>query len=298
MAADNNESLAYLLEQDREQVFSSLQAERASDRARQVLEKETDRLMYRAAQMTQDGSRSQAVQGMLQVVRNTLPFLESVTETEIWEKNASLEDTKKVHITIPGIISLIAGVVCVAAGLLGQSAAGKILRPGALLWSAAGCALLVLGGYLAGHGKRSGGRKQAPVKQTFLIDPAQVWHVLQGIALTADHSLDEAEEYAKLEMASGNKDARSVLNKEEMTFFAELLENAYARRRSDPEDEALREQVESIRYYLHTRGVETADYTQQDAEWFELLPSGGKSATIRPAMLSDGVLIRKGLATR
>ena len=145
---------------------------------------------------------------------------------------------------------------------------------------------------------RSGGRKQAPVKQTFLIDPAQVWHVLQGIALTADHSLDEAEEYAKLEMASGNKDARSVLNKEEMTFFAELLENAYARRRSDPEDEALREQVESIRYYLHTRGVETADYTQQDAEWFELLPSGGKSATIRPAMLSDGVLIRKGLATR
>lgn len=82
MTTDNRESLSQLLEQDKEQVFASLQADRESGRARQVLEKETDRLMYRAARAADSSSRSRAVQGMLQVVKNTLPLLESVTDTE------------------------------------------------------------------------------------------------------------------------------------------------------------------------------------------------------------------------
>ena len=149
MTTDNQESLSQLLEQDREQVCASLQADRKSSRVRQVLEKETDRLMYRAARMTDDGSRSRAVQGMLQVVKNTLPLLESVTDTEVWEKNAPQASGRKSRVSIPGIVSLAAGLFAVAAGLFSQASAGKVLNPGAVLWAVGGCALLVL--YLGLH---------------------------------------------------------------------------------------------------------------------------------------------------
>jgi hypothetical protein len=199
-------------------------------------------------------------------------------------------------VSAAAIASLAAGLFCIVAGLFSQASVGKVVSPGAVLWAAGGCALLALGGYLTGRGR--GGMEQAKpeVTYSFLVDPARVWHVLQGIVLTADHSLEEAEEYARLE-SSSQAGEPAGLDKEELAFFAELLENAYARRRKAPDDAALAEQVESIRYYLHSRGVETEDYSEQSAGWFEVLPSGGGNVTIRPAMLHEGALIRKGLAT-
>ena len=294
MTTDNRESLSQLLEQDKEQVFASLQADRESGRARQVLEKETDRLMYRAARAADSSSRSRAVQGMLQVVKNTLPLLESVTDTEVWEKSASSASGRKRRVSAAAIASLAAGLFCIVAGLFSQASAGKVVSPGAVLWAAGGCVLLALGGYLTGRGGSE--RAKPEVTYSFLVDPARVWHVLQGIVLTADHSLEEAEEYARLESSSQMGESAG-LDKEELAFFSELLENAYARRRKSPDDAALAEQVESIRYYLHSRGVETEDYSEQSAGWFEVLPSGGGNVTIRPAMLHEGALIRKGLAT-
>ena len=296
MTTDNRESLSQLLEQDKEQVFASLQADRESGRARQVLEKETDRLMYLAARAADSSSRSRAVQGMLQVVKNTLPLLESVTDTEVWEKSASSASGRKRRVSAAAVASFAAGLFCIVAGLFSQASAGKVVSPGAVLWAAGGCVLLALGGYLTGRGRGGLEGAKPEVTYSFLVDPARVWHVLQGIVLTADHSLEEAEEYARLESSSQAGESAG-LDKEELAFFAELLENAYARRRKAPDDAALAEQVESIRYYLHSRGVETEDYSEQSAGWFEVLPSGGGNVTIRPAMLHEGALIRKGLAT-
>ena len=194
------------------------------------------------------------------------------------------------------VASLAAGLFCIVAGLFSQASAGKVVSPGAVLWAAGGCVLLALGGYLTGRGRGGLEGAKPEVTYSFLVDPARVWHVLQGIVLTADHSLEEAEEYARLESSSQAGESAG-LDKEELAFFAELLENAYARRRKSPDDAALAEQVESIRYYLHSRGVETEDYSEQSAGWFEVLPSGGGNVTIRPAMLHEGALIRKGLAT-
>lgn len=297
MTTENHETLASLLDRDRGQVCSSLQTDRSSDNARKVLEKETDRLMYLAAQGTQDPARSMAVQGMLQVVRNTLPFLESVNETEVWEKSSAGKDGRKFRITVPAAAALIAGLVLAVIGVFSQASAGKILSPLALLWTAAGCAVLALGGWLAGRGMDRGEKNVPEVSHTFLVDPAQVWHVLQGVVLAADHSLEEAGEYARLSEPETAGQAGNILAKEELAFFCDLLENAYASRRKDPQDEALAEQVESIRYYLHLRGIDTEDYSESTARWFEMLPSDGTRATIRPALLHSGILLRKGLAT-
>ena len=306
MAEENRETLAGMLEMDRELVVGSLRAERTPAKAREILEKETDRLMIRSAAASPDTPGQQAVQGMLRVIRNTLPFLESVSETEVWEKNTGA-GKQGLHLSIPAILSLTAGLVCEAGALIGQSIAGRILRPGAVLTMLAGCALLVLGGCLTGRGRKEGrdgpvlsgartGAGDREAMQTFLVDPDQVWHVLQGIALTADRMLEEAEEAGKAGSGSGAEQGQNPLKKQELSFFLELLENVYARRREDPEDASLREQVESIRYYLHTRGIDTEEFSEERSQWFEVLPSGGACATLRPALVQDGRLIRKGLA--
>ena len=304
MTVENRETLAGLLEQDREQVVGSLRAQRTSAQAREILERETDRLMLRSAASMTDASGRQAVQGLLRVIKNTLPFLESVSETEVWEKHSDGEK-QGLHLSLPSVLSLAAGLVCTAGALIGQSLAGRVLRPGAVLITLAGSALLAFGGYLAGGGRKRGadgtvlpgarqGAGDRDAVQTFLVDPDQVWHVLQGIALTADRLLEEAQESEK--DAGALNAAQNPLQKQELSFFLELLENAYARQQQDPEDASLREQVESIRYYLHTRGIDTEDYSEEKAQMFEVLPSGGASATLRPALVRDGRLIRKGLA--
>ncbi len=302
MAYTENEqkTLSELLAQDRESVMTRLSTDRAQDRALKTLESEADRLMYKAGAAEGSGERGEVVQGMLQVAKSALGLIESVSEAEIWEKPEA-KKTGTVYFGPVVLICAIAGAACVAGGLIGQSIAGKILRPGAILWAVAGCLLLLIGGYLAGRGpKEKDSRKhRKETKQTFLIDPDKVWHILQGVTLSADHSLERIQEYEQLRQsqAEGNSQTASPMPKDELQFFCDLLENAYARRRSNPQDEALREQVESIRYYLHSKGIETEDYSLQSASWFELLPAGGGAVTIRPALLRDGAVIRKGLAS-
>lgn len=49
--------------------------------------------------------------------------------------------------------------------------------------------------------------------------------------------------------------------------------------------------------YLHMLGVELMDYTPESAQFFDLLPTMGENRTIRPAMMQDGRLLRRGTAT-
>ncbi len=291
-------TLSALLAADKESVMNRLSSDRAQDSAMKVLESEADRLMYKAGAGENEGERGEIIQGMLQVAKSAFALVESVSEAETWEKPEK-KSAKPNFLSPVVLICTIAGVACVIAGLVGQSIAGKVLRPGAVLWAAAGCVLLLAGGYAAGKGPRSLDGKKLPkdTRQTFLIDPAKVWHILQGIVLSADHSLERIREFETAEKAQDSVTAQSPIPKEELQFFCDLLENAYARRRSAPSDEALREQVESIRYYLHSKGIETEDYSPQSASWFEILPSPGPAVTIRPAMTKDGVLIRRGLAS-
>ena len=55
------------------------------------------------------------------------------------------------------------------------------------------------------------------------------------------------------------------------------------------------EMAESIRFYLHGAGLETADFEPGREAWFEFLPAR-RAGTIRPALMRGGRLVKKGLA--
>lgn len=301
---DEEQSLAAFLEQDKDMVMAQLSADRTQENAVRVLEKETDRLMYRAGAF--DARKAPAAQGMLQVLKSALPLTAAVSEVQTWEKSAK-KDAGKGSVRPPAlsVVCGIAGILCVIAGLIGPGAFSGFTRIFQVLWTAAGCALLLAGGYLAGRGRRMEGRQKTgsarardeEIQQTFLVDQARIWHILQGTLLGADHSLETARELFAGAASEGSRDASGSLKKADLQFFCELLENAYALRRQLPQDAAIAEQVESIRYYLHERGIETVDYSRQDGKWFELLPGDDEAVTIRPAFLQDSVVVMRGIAS-
>ena len=301
---DEEQSLAAFLEQDKDMVMAQLSADRTQENAVRVLEKETDRLMYRAGAF--DARKAPAAQGMLQVLKSALPLTATVSEVQTWEKSAK-KDAGKGSVRPPAlsVVCGIAGILCVIAGLIGPGAFSGFTRIFQVLWTAAGCALLLAGGYLAGRGRRMEGRQKTgsvraqdeEIQQTFLVDQARIWHILQGTLLGADHSLETARELFAGAASEGSRDASGSLKKADLQFFCELLENAYALRRQFPQDAAIAEQVESIRYYLHERGIETVDYSRQDGKWFELLPGDDEAVTIRPAFLQDSVVVMRGIAS-
>ena len=301
---DEEQSLAAFLEQDKDMVMAQLSADRTQENAVRVLEKETDRLMYRAGAF--DARKAPAAQGMLQVLKSALPLTATVSEVQTWEKSAK-KDAGKGSVRPPAlsVVCGIAGILCVIAGLIGPGAFSGFTRIFQVLWTAAGCALLLAGGYLAGRGRRMEGRQKTgsarardeEIQQTFLVDQARIWHILQGTLLGADHSLETARELFAGAASEDSRDASGSLKKADLQFFCELLENAYALRRQLPQDAAIAEQVESIRYFLHERGIETVDYSRQDGKWFELLPGDDEAVTIRPAFLQDSVVVMRGIAS-
>lgn len=48
--------------------------------------------------------------------------------------------------------------------------------------------------------------------------------------------------------------------------------------------------------YLHMLGIETMEYSAENAAMFDVLPTMGEARTIRPALVQDGQVIRRGTA--
>ena len=74
-------------------------------------------------------------------------------------------------------------------------------------------------------------------------------------------------------------------------LFSELLEAAYA-----SGEEGAREAATSIRFYLHNAQIDVTDYAEGREAWFEFLPAT-KPGTIRPALISNGKVLKKGIAS-
>lgn len=60
-------------------------------------------------------------------------------------------------------------------------------------------------------------------------------------------------------------------------------------------DLALRS-LSQAQQYLHMLGIEILPYDDAHAQYFDILPTMGESRTIRPAMIKDGKLLRRGAA--
>ena len=75
----------------------------------------------------------------------------------------------------------------------------------------------------------------------------------------------------------------------------DLLVSLMAAKASGRDDVAMRS-LSQAEQYLHMLGVEVIAYDDAHAQLFDILPTMGQARTIRPAMMQDGKLLRRGVA--
>ncbi|MDO4974228.1 MAG: hypothetical protein Q4E38_08470 [Eubacteriales bacterium] len=270
-------SMRELLQTDEDALRKTLRANRSVDKSREAvaetLREELGTMLLRYNAACADDRRRQAVaDGLTATARDALDLL-LAGEVE--------RETPRRRVNAWALVLLLGALLCgVGAALLLSSlpAAGYACLGGLLV-----CAFL-------------SGRFLFPAQTDTVravVDPDAAWFALKKTADTMDRKL---EEYAAAEKELDGQRAANAstgpMSREELALFSDLLEALYAA--NGPF--ALR-QLGKIPAFLEKQGVEIADYGDDTAELFELLPSRNPAMTQRPALLAGDKLLVSGKAT-
>ena len=291
------------LEADKEKIRSGLVKAGTTEQAQTVLEKEFDKLLLQYNEECVEERVRNEARHMTQAAKTMIPLISAAGETKIWSKNVGGPGAGGMKLTKRSIACIAGGALFLVAAIVSLAlSAGSSLTALALLGAIPaailGGALLFLGGRLSQELKAggSGARQNDETYQVEIrVDPDRVWSCLRAAVLSIDKGLQEARESVNYERDRISESEGGGFSPEEAELFAGLLESAYSLKEEAADDSAVLETISQIRYYLHRKQVETVDYGGGKREWFELLP-GRQDMTIRPALVREGVLVRKGLA--
>ena len=292
-------SLAALLDDDREMIIASLARDRSLPAAQAALEKAVDRVMYRYTEQCDSPELRDSSQYILQAMKNVLPMIDAVGEARSWKREAEQPGKRGLKLGVWGALLLALGALLVLASVLAVMFAGHLggalAFVKALLPSALGCGALFWAGILAARPRRpkAKGAPEEAVRTEYLVDVEKAFHVLRGAMLLADGQLERMREELAAQDARRNETSPAgEVSGAALDLFSELLESAYA-----AGDEAAKESASAMRFYLHSAGIDVADYAEGRESWFEFLPAD-RPGTLRPALVCGGKLLKKGMAAR
>ena len=280
-----------ILEKDKDRLLTEIGAAGKAEKAIAILEKETDKLLLTHNDAAGSDAERNAAAHMMQAVRLSLPFIDSIGNSKVFEQE--LGDKKSVKTPLTVFFLIIAALVLLVYGLLPlvmqDTAAAQndlIARGVAILMGAAAL-------FLAGNtqSKPTAKKKEYHVEQR--VDAERIYRNYRTIMISVDQSLDEIrlQQQQDYKAQAGKIEGRDA-SSAEIELFSDLLAASYS---GDPEF-AL-EKIAGIKYYLHQQQIEAVDYAEDTADFFDLMP-GASRGTIRPALVADGRLLKKGLASK
>ena len=289
-----------LLEKDKDKLLTELSAAATAEKAVGVLDKELDKLLLKHNEQAGSDREREAAAYMVQAVRLSLPLMDSNGKAKVWESGAEAKEEEDGSFKISFLILLLLGLaLCVfGAGPMLMEAfidAEEKVRDTILLHGGAviaGMVCLYFSGYMYARPKRKKASKKEHQVE-IRIDADKVYRNFRNAILAVDQSIEEIHFAAQREEQekAGTIDGKEV-TQSELDLFSDLLAAAYS---GDPEY-AL-EKVEQIKYFLYRNQIEVVDYSKDTAQYFDLMP-GTSPATIRPALVAQGGLLRKGLAAK
>ena len=284
--------LVELLEKDKENLLTELAAAKEPDRAIRVLENELDKILMTYNEQCDSERERDAAAYMMQAVRLSLPLIDSVGETKIWETGDVVE-AHKTRMWPLVIILLVVAVVLCGVGLLPMvldlGGIDKVDYVKLAPMELGGLAAAMVAGLLA---RRPGPKKTKTGQRVEThVDPNKICISFRNALLAVDQNLEELQSMQRWEKReeAGKIDGHEV-SASELDIFSDLLAASYSK---DPEY-AL-EKIDDIKYYLHKQQIEAVDYSEETAQFFDMMPSQ-RAGTIRPALVADGKLLRKGMA--
>ncbi len=288
-----------LLEKDKDKLLTELSAAASADKAIHVLENEIDKLLLKHNEQCETDRERESAAYMMQAVRLSLPLIDSNGKIKVWESGGRKDDEDNGgSFKLSFLVLLIIGLALCVFGFgplmmdaymsVEANARDQVILHGGA--TVVGLIALYFSGYMYSRPKKVKGKKEYQVD--IRVDADRIYRNFRTALLSVDQSLEEisAAERWKAREKAGSIDGRTV-TQSELDLFSELLAAAYS---GDPEY-AL-EKVEQIKYFLHRQQIEVLDYSKENAKYFDLMP-GSKAATIRPAMVAQGGLLKKGLAS-
>ena len=257
-----------------------------------VGEDELNRLLSVYNDQEGDERVKETVFQMVRAVRLSLPLLQAEGESQIYSRTSM--NRKESGVSKLGMILLIlALMVAAAAVVLLAVSAGALLKSTNTLTAV----LLIIAAmvlfFIAGRRFISGtGAEERELYAEVTVDAQKVYHTLLAAVVAVDAAVEDMHREKQVERKKDLLDRKDVIDPGYMQLMSDLLETAYA----DRDNPSAQESISAIRFYLHQNGIEALDYSEERKAWFDMMPSGRKH-TIRPALVMDNTLIRKGLAS-
>ena len=280
------------LEQDREKFLTELTQKKTPESAAAVISAEWDRLLYRYNAECESAELRECAAGMMEAVKASSAIADSVKEVKVWER-ALTPDAPERAARNP--LTLIAsGVVCLALGMV----LAFLLRPFALVLSVilpgllftAAAVLAFVGGRKLGKSEALPVKIQTEINTECIADGERIFRYMKASAMVMDRRLAELEEELRYTLADNKDGGTEELSDARLALYGDLLEALYS-----SDGEFALERLKGLNYYLHGLGIEVAEYSEKTEEYFDRMPGVGP-CTIRPAMLKDGIILKKGLA--
>ena len=274
-----------LLEKDRERLKGRLSAAGGPEEAAVICEDEINRVLMQYNEQAPSDVIRRAASAFLTTVRYALPLIDSSGEIQTYER--TLPKEKK---NAAGWAALAIGAGFSAAAAFFLMTATAAMSPVGLVLLAAGLVGIFIGGLKFGRNRGAAPR----VEQIIEVhpDPDKIYRNLTGYLTAVDRCLEDVQidELRDKEQAAPEVSGRMALPEDELQLLSGILEAAYARGDS-PDAQSV---ISNIRFYLHKKGIEVIEYSEENARYFNKMPSRVQG-TLRPAILQDNTVIVKGL---
>ena len=285
------------LEKDKNQVMAQLDQAGSPEKAQKVLSQTLQKLLFQYNEDCGEPQEREAAAYMLQTAQMALPLVDTAGEPKVWERPAGMDGAgspvkasgRSTGFLIAGLIAL--GVSLVAAATRSMGILGALSLPVILIALALAFVLIYLAGYYRGAPAAAGKKKNPMYQVEMLTDTQKAFQCLRAIVISVDQTLEQIGAGLKWEKDREGFEIEDKADAAQIELFSSLLEAA-----ASGDGQFALDQLEQVKYYLHTKQIEAVDYSSDTAAWFDVMPST-RTGTIRPALVSGGRLLKKGLAS-
>ena len=277
-------TLEELLKEDSEAFSSQLSACDDERMAEKKCEEELSRLLslYNDQNLSETVRRS--ANDQVSALRSALPLLYAHGEVKIYQEHAS-----KKKLGGNGFFRVVAWIFAIAAVVLCVLGMRTFSQTSLLAIACAAGACVFF--WLYGKSFREVRSGEDVVHGKVGVDASAILHALKGMLAVVDHALEELEEDEKSQQRLLLKKSSGTSNDSSLDVYQRLLECAYA----DKDSDLSKEIISEIHYTLHQKEIAIVDDDKNHPEYFDHIP--GSSGIVRPALVQDGFVMRKGLAS-
>ena len=276
-----------LLERDRERLMARLAKADNAEQTKAVLDDELGRIQLMYSESSEDPEMNEEAGYALSAIRAAIPLIDSTGEVKTYERPVSSSGG-----AFP-ILPTAGGACACLGGVAALVFLPSVFVPVGLIAVIAGAVILFVAGM------RDGEKHAKPLEIDRIIDVTmdheKIYRNLSRALVIVDKNLEDAAvrmQVQKEEQAESQTDVRDVLPGQEMELISGLLASAYGA----PDETVSQTVISDVRYYLHRKGIEVLDYSEENRRMFSRMP-GKKAATLKPALVKDGKVLAKGLVT-